>query len=102
MVKVIYCDRCGKELKRKEKWEENAFDFDDFFDEKGFGDLSEATIDGEKIKLPKRIMKVQLCQECINGYNKIVDKANKEVREYLKEHSNKEETPKKKKKFGLF
>jgi ribosomal protein S26 len=104
MVKVVYCDRCGKELKRKEKWEESAFDFDDFFEDKNFGDISEATINGEKVKIPKKILKVQLCQDCIIGYNKIVDNANKEVKNYLKNNKEKDikKESKDKKKFGLF
>ncbi len=51
-----------------------------------------------KIKIPKRVKKVQLCQECIGGYNKIIDKANKEIKAYLKEGKEKEkkEEPKRK------
>ena len=31
-----------------------------------------------------------MCQECIGGYNKIIDKANKEIKAYLKEGKEKE------------
>lgn len=90
MVKVTYCDRCGKELKRKEKWEETGFDFDDAFEDRGFGDISEAMLNsGKMVTLPKRIRKAQLCQDCLVGYNNIVDKANEEVKSFLKEKKNK-------------
>lgn len=93
MVKVVYCDRCGKELDRREKWEENGFgsefDFDDFFNDKGFSTIGEATLDGKKIKIPKRVIKVQLCQECLVGYNKLIDEANEKVRDYLRENKKK-------------
>ncbi len=106
MVKVFFCDRCGKELKRIEKGGDL---FDDFFDkDEFFGNVEEATIEHEgtqsKVKIPKRVKKVQLCQGCIGGFNQIIDKANKEIKSYLEEGKKQEEKeePKKKKGFGFF
>ncbi len=100
MVKITYCDRCEKELKRKEKWEEGVFDFDDIFDN-GFGNVSEVTFGGKNVQLPKRVIKAQLCEKCIVGYNDIIGKTNREVKEYLSEKEvDKSSIGKRKKRFG--
>lgn len=101
MVKVTFCDRCNKEIKRMDIGKMDIFD--DFFDKEDiFDDLSEAKVDGENT--PKRIKKVQLCQNCLMGYNEIIDNTNKEIKEYLKKGKEKEvsKTENKKKKLGFF
>lgn len=100
MVKIVYCDRCGGEIKRTEKWQEDGFgDFDDLFEEQG-DLLSKSNL--------KRVTKVQVCENCLGGYNKIIDETNKRIKSYLKEGKiekkhNKEEKYVEKKKgwFGL-
>ena len=100
MVKITYCDRCSTELKRVEKGEDDGFgDFEDFgsaFD--NFGQGKENILNGKL--MPNKVLKVQLCQDCVKGYNKIVNKANEEIKAYLKESKETKKTEKKK--FGLF
>lgn len=104
MVKITYCDRCGIELKRIEKSEDDGFgDFEDFGSAfENFGQGKENILNGKL--MPNKVLKVQLCQDCVKGYNNIVNKANEEIRSYLKEKNVKKEkkTSEKKKKFGLF
>ena len=108
MVKIEFCDKCHKELSRVrdptslgnlEGFENSSFDFGDF------NDVWEEAQNGKTITLPNKIIKPRLCQDCITGYNNIINNANKEIKEYLeikepkKRIIKKKETPKPKNKF---
>ena len=83
MVKIEYCDRCNKVLRKKER--EDMSLFDDHFDSFGdsFGDAKEILLNGKKTKVMKRVRKAQLCNACLEGYNQIIDNANEEVKKHL-------------------
>lgn len=78
MVKVIYCDRCGKEINRT-----NDTDFDEIFENLGGKNSSISISVGNDVI--KKIISPQLCQNCLEGYNHIIDKTNENIKEYLKE-----------------
>ncbi len=60
-------------------------------------DVWEEAQHGKTITLPNRIIKPRLCQDCISGYNNIINNANKEIKEYLEIKE-----PKKKIVFGKY
>lgn len=78
MVKVEYCDRCGKETSRGDK-----VDFNNFFE--GFEKDASISIKMGKNDIKKDILRPQLCQKCLEGYNSIIDRTNLEVKKFLEE-----------------
>lgn len=77
MVKVIYCDRCGKELKiiDKEKAEANSL-FEDHLD---WGIPFPEIAQLDKVRRP------QLCSLCGKAYNNIISKTNEAINIWIKE-----------------
>ena len=77
MVKITLCDRCGK----------------DFTDEYDF--ITESILSARNMIIKENtneVNKFQLCDDCIVGYNEIIDNTNNILADFLKE----KEEPKKK------
>ncbi|MEX0932843.1 MAG: hypothetical protein WDZ77_01965 [Candidatus Pacearchaeota archaeon] len=76
MVKVTYCDRCKKEIKRKDRDSfGEVFDDEDWDDKFNFSNSFSGLNKAEKY---------HLCDGCKRGYNKIINKTNKELKKFIK------------------
>lgn len=69
MVKKVFCDRCQKEIKPDGLIEVNEF-------EEKFRELYDS-FEGKESK-------PHLCNKCQKGYEKIVSKCEKELKDYIK------------------
>lgn len=108
MVKIVFCDKCNKEIKR---YDDND-PFSDFGNHSDIWDSvneTEITPNTEIVK----ITKPQLCKSCRLKFNDLMKKFNQEISSFLKERKSKEtkiksvkkrNSPKvkKKKRTGLF
>jgi hypothetical protein len=81
MAIAIKCDKCGAELK---KGSPNLFR--DFYSDPESEKLFNQLEDSMRRRPFQRYVKTPvLCKKCVEGYNKIIDKANKEIKQSLKE-----------------
>ena len=71
MVKKVFCDRCGEELKGFENEDEFQDLFDKFDSKEFFGSKSP-------------ILKPHLCLSCEKGYSKIIKDTNRKIKEFLR------------------
>lgn len=61
MVRKYYCDKCGEKI-----------------------DKEEDVIDGIFESFGVSMNKPELCDKCFKGYKKIIDRTNKEIKEWIK------------------
>lgn len=85
MAKVQVCDKCGAEIKRSSLFDDSFGADSDF--EQDYDSIDTALEEAAEDFLPqrKRITYPELCSNCSPKFDALVDKFNKEIKNFLKE-----------------